>query len=81
MSGPVDPTRGWCIDYGDIDTIWQPLFLAFDHHFLNEIRGLENPTSENLARYIWEYFKERLPSLERVVVTETKDARCEYEGT
>lgn len=80
VQGTVDQTLGWCIDYGDIDAIWQPLYQAFDHHFLNEIPGLENPTSENLARFIWDYFKERLPSLVRVIVTETPDARCEYEG-
>lgn len=78
--GPVDPNRGWCIDYGEIDALWQPLQNAFDHHLLNEIEGLENPTSENLARYIWDYFKERLPYLERVAVMETRDSRCEYEG-
>jgi len=80
VHGPVDPTLGWCIDYGEIDALWEPLYQAFDHHFLNEIPGLENPTSENLARYIWDYFKERVPGLERIVVMETRDARCEYEG-
>jgi 6-pyruvoyltetrahydropterin/6-carboxytetrahydropterin synthase len=80
VKGLVDPNLGWCIDYGEIDAIWQPLYESFDHHLLNEIPGLENPTSENLARYVWDYFEERLPGLERVVVMETRDARCEYEG-
>lgn len=80
VKGPVDPHRGWCIDFGEIDAIWEPLFLAFDHHYLNEIPGLENPTSENLAKYVWDYFVTRLPGLERVVVKETRDASCEYEG-
>jgi 6-pyruvoyltetrahydropterin/6-carboxytetrahydropterin synthase len=47
---------------------------------LNEIPGLENPTSENLARYVWDYFVKRLPGLQRVVVKETRDATCEYDG-
>jgi len=80
VQGPVDPKLGWCIDYGDIDAIWQPLYQSFDHHCLNEIPGLENPTSEILARFIWDYFKERIHNLVRVVVMETKDTRCEYEG-
>ena len=78
--GNVDPKLGWCIDYGEIDAIWQALYQAFDHHFLNDISGLENPTSENLALFIWGYFKKRLACLERVVVMETREARCEYEG-
>ena len=80
IKGLVDPTLGWCIDYGEIDAVWEPLYQAFDHHYLNDIPGLENPTSENLARYVWDYFRTRLPNLERVVVMETRDARCEYEG-
>jgi 6-pyruvoyltetrahydropterin/6-carboxytetrahydropterin synthase len=80
LSGPVDPERGWCLDFGDIDQVWEPLYQAFDHHYLNDIPGLENPTSENLARYVWDYMQSRLPGLERIVVMETRDARCEYEG-
>ena len=80
IKGSVDPRLGWCMDYGEIDGVWQPLYAAFDHHFLNEIPGLENPTSENLARYIWDYFTGHLAGLERVIVMETREARCEYEG-
>lgn len=80
IKGPVDPKLGWCIDFGDIDAIWEPLYRAFDHHCLNEIPGLDNPTSENLARYIWEHFATRVTGLQRVAVQETRDAVCEYEG-
>ena len=80
VKGPVAPTLGWCIDYSEIDVVWEPLYRAFDHHNLNEIPGLENPTSENLARYIWDHFVRRLSGLQRVVVKETRDAACEYEG-
>jgi 6-pyruvoyltetrahydropterin/6-carboxytetrahydropterin synthase len=51
-----------------------------DHNYLNEVPGLENPTSENLARWLWERLRPGLPALERVIVHETCDARCEYEG-
>jgi 6-pyruvoyltetrahydropterin/6-carboxytetrahydropterin synthase len=80
IKGAVDPKLGWCLDYGDIDAVWEPLYRAFDHHCLNDIPGLENPTSENLARYIWDYFSTRIAGLQRVVVKETRDAVCEYEG-
>jgi len=78
--GPVNPSTGWFIDFGEIDEIWQPLYTTLDHHYLNEIEGLENPTSENLARWLWDRIKPKLSALERVTVFETCDARCEYEG-
>jgi 6-pyruvoyltetrahydropterin/6-carboxytetrahydropterin synthase len=80
IEGDVDPKTGWFIDYADIDAIWQPLYDMLDHHYLNEIEGLENPTSEYLARWLWERIEPQLPALTRVTVFETCDARCEYEG-
>lgn len=80
VSGPVDPETGWFIDYGDIDEIWAPLYDMLDHHYLNEVEGLDNPTSENLARWLWDRIRPKLPQLSRVTVHETCDARCEYEG-
>jgi 6-pyruvoyltetrahydropterin/6-carboxytetrahydropterin synthase len=80
IAGPVDPKTGWFIDYAEVDRVWQPLHEILDHHYLNEIPGLENPTSENLARFLWDRIKPELVELERVVVHETCDARCEYEG-
>lgn len=80
VSGPVNPETGWFIDYGELDALWQPLHEQLDHNYLNEIEGLENPTSEVLARWLWDKLKPNLPALERVIVHETCDARCEYEG-
>jgi 6-pyruvoyltetrahydropterin/6-carboxytetrahydropterin synthase len=80
VAGLVNPETGWFIDYGDLDALWQPLHDQLDHNYLNEIPGLENPTSENLAHWLWHKLRPSLPSLERVIVHETCDARCEYEG-
>jgi 6-pyruvoyltetrahydropterin/6-carboxytetrahydropterin synthase len=80
VAGPVNEETGWFIDYEVVDTAWHPLFEILDHHYLNEVPGLENPTSENLARFLWERMKPALPALERITVHETCDARCEYEG-
>lgn len=81
VAGPVDPKTGWFIDFGVVFDAWRPLHERLDHHYLNEIEGLENPTSENLAKWIWDRIIEKLPSLAKVTVFETCDARCEYEGT
>jgi 6-pyruvoyltetrahydropterin/6-carboxytetrahydropterin synthase len=80
VAGPVEAETGWFIDFDVIYTLWQPLWEQLDHNYLNDIVGLENPTSENLAKWIWDRMKVKLPSLAQVTVFETCDARCEYMG-
>jgi len=80
IAGPVNPETGWFIDFGDVYDAWQPLHSVLDHNYLNEVPGLENPTSENLAKWLWDKLKGPLPSLDQITVFETCDARCEYRG-
>src|SRR5213596_811879 len=70
VTGECDPKLGWLMDYADITEAFQPLWRQLDHYFLNEIRGLENPTSENIAKWIWRRLRPRLPLLSEVVVAE-----------
>jgi 6-pyruvoyltetrahydropterin/6-carboxytetrahydropterin synthase len=80
IAGPVNEETGWLIDFADLEASWAPLHDALDHRYLNEVPGLENPTSENLARWIWDRLAPKLPWLVRVSIDETCDTRCEYEG-
>jgi 6-pyruvoyltetrahydropterin/6-carboxytetrahydropterin synthase len=80
VSGEVDEERGWLIDYADIKEAWQPLHDRLDHYYLNEIEGLENPTSEVLARWIWERLETTLPHLSAITVHETCTSSCVYRG-
>jgi 6-pyruvoyltetrahydropterin/6-carboxytetrahydropterin synthase len=80
VEGPVNPDTGWMIDFAELHKAWTPLHEVLDHHYLNEVPGLENPTSEVLARYIWQRLKPTLASLTRVTLYETCESRCEYEG-
>ena len=80
VSGSVGEHSGWVLDFADLRIAFQPLFERLDHHYLNEIEGLENPTSENLARWIWQRLKGGLPELSKVVVQETCNAGCIYNG-
>lgn len=80
VSGPVQHEAGWVQDFADLSAAFKPLFEQLDHHYLNEIDGLENPTSENLARWIWQRLKPGLPLLSRIVVQETCTAGCVYAG-
>lgn len=80
VSGPVDPDAGWVLDFADLKAAFKPFYEQLDHHYLNDIPGLENPTSENLARWIWARLKPGLPLLSEVVVHETCTSGCRYRG-
>ncbi|MDB6129721.1 MAG: 6-carboxy-5,6,7,8-tetrahydropterin synthase [Verrucomicrobiales bacterium] len=81
IEGPVDAHFGWVMDYAEIKQIFRPFWEQLDHNYLNEIKGLENPTSENISKWIWEQVKPQLPLLKEVVVAETCTARCVYRGS
>lgn len=80
VSGKVEPQAGWVMDFADLKHAFGPLYERLDHHYLNEIPGLENPTSENLARWIWERLKPELPLLSKVVVHETCTSGAAFAG-
>lgn len=80
VSGDVDGQSGWVMDFADVKAAFQPIYDRLDHHYLNEIPGLENPTSENLARWLWNETKPKLPLLSKIVVHETCTSGCVYTG-
>lgn len=80
VSGEVGEHSGWVMDFAELRAIFQPLYDQLDHHYLNEIEGLDNPTSENLARWIWQRLQPELPYLSKVCVQETCNAGCIYHG-
>jgi 6-pyruvoyltetrahydropterin/6-carboxytetrahydropterin synthase len=80
VEGEVDPAKGYLIDYGDIKAATAPIVQGLDHYLLNEITGLENPTSEVIAKWIFDKLKPSLPLLASVIVYETCSSSCEYRG-
>lgn len=80
VSGEVGELTGWVMDFANLRCAFQPLFDQLDHQYLNDIEGLENPTSENLSRWIWRRLQDRLPGLCKIVVQETCNAGCSYTG-
>ena len=78
LEGEADQRSGWVMDYGEIKGRAAPIMEVLDHRYLNEIEGLENPTAENLARWIWERLTTVLPGLRAVVVHETFTTGCVY---
>lgn len=80
VEGEVDPARGYLVDYGEIKQVTDPIVKRLDHYYLNEIEGLSNPTSEVLAKWLWDRLKPLLPQLSSIIVYETCTSACEYRG-
>lgn len=80
LAGPVDEHTGFFIDFGDVDLVVLPIVARLDHYYLNEVEGLENPTSEVLCGWLWRQIQPGLPQLTSITVAETCDARCTYRG-
>ncbi|MSU62736.1 MAG: 6-carboxytetrahydropterin synthase QueD [Pedosphaera sp.] len=80
VGGECDPKLGWLMDYADISDAFKPLWEQLDHRYLNEIPGLENPTSELIAVWIWERLKPKVPLLKTIVIAETCNSQCMYRG-
>ena len=80
VHGPVGDRTGWVMDFADLKAAFQPVHERLDHRYLNEIDGLDNPTSENLARWIWRELRVGLPGLSEIEVRETCSTGCIYRG-
>ena len=80
VRGPIDPVTGWLIDFADLKRAIDPIVVRLDHYLLNEIEGLENPTSELVAVWIWNQLAPQIPQLHRITIEETCSSRCHYYG-
>jgi len=78
LEGPIDPALGWLVDYDEIAAAWASIAQVLDHRLLNEIDGLDNPTSELLAAWIFARLAPALPALSAVTVMETPETRATY---
>ena len=79
VDGPINE-MGWVMDFSELKKICAPCIEQLDHSYLNEITGLENPTSENIAIWLWSKLKEDLPQLSAVEIMETCSSGCIYTG-
>lgn len=80
VGGPIDPRTGWVMDFADLKAAFEPIHDQLDHHYLNDVPGLDNPTSERLAVWIWDQLAGVLPGLAQIVVHETCTAGSRYLG-
>jgi len=80
VEGRLDPESGWVFDFAEIERAMKPLYDQVDHHYLNDIEGLENPTSEVLVTWIWDRLAPALPGLVQLVLRENDVSRVVYRG-
>ncbi|MEQ8314006.1 MAG: 6-carboxytetrahydropterin synthase QueD [Gammaproteobacteria bacterium] len=80
VAGEVGDKSGWVMDFSAISAAFKPIRKQLDHYYLNDIDGLSNPTSENIARWIWQRLHPELPQLSAVEIRETCTSGCIYRG-
>jgi 6-pyruvoyltetrahydropterin/6-carboxytetrahydropterin synthase len=80
VEGRIGEKTGWVRDFSELSCAMEPLLAQLDHYYLNDVEGLDNPTSEVLARWIWERLRDPLPDLSQVLVYETCTSGCLYRG-
>ena len=80
VEGEIPTGQSYLVDYGEVKAVIDPIEKRLDHVCLNDIAGLEDPTSEMIARWLWENLRPSLPLLVAIVVYETCTSRCEYSG-
>ncbi len=80
VAGTLGEHSGWVMDFADLKEAFQPVWAQLDHYYLNEITGLENPTSENIALWVWQKLKPTLPQLSKIEIKETCTSGCVYVG-
>ena len=76
--GPLHPELEWVLDYNTIEHVIRPVLHEIDHRTLNDVAGLENPTTENLTKWLYDRVVKQLPNLYQVEVSETHQTSCRY---
>jgi 6-pyruvoyltetrahydropterin/6-carboxytetrahydropterin synthase len=80
VTGDVDESTGFLIDYGDLKQTVQPIIDQLDHRHLNDVEGMRQTSAEDISRWLWQRLKPGLPILCKIVIHETASTRCEYWG-
>ncbi len=80
LRGKVDPGLGWVMDFAELKAVVKPVIAELDHQYLNDIAGMEEPTAEGIARWLWRRLKPSLPMLSRLELWETATSGAAYAG-
>jgi 6-pyruvoyltetrahydropterin/6-carboxytetrahydropterin synthase len=80
VTGPLHAEMGWVVDFAEIKRATHEVLSSLDHRLLNDVPGLEQPTAERIAMWIWDRLKPALPGLSMVTLWENADSGCTYTG-
>ena len=80
LNGKQNKKKGWVMDFEKIDMFMKPILKKIDHNLLNDICGLENPTSENIAKWFWINLKSKIKNLEKIEIIRPRIGGCVYSG-
>ena len=80
VNGPVDPVLGWVVDFAEVKRLTNAVLAPLDHHLLNDVPGLEQPTTERIAVWLWDHLKPKLPQLSKLELWENANSGCTYTG-
>ena len=80
IEGDINPKTGFVVDFSEIENSFEPIKKKIDHNYLNDIGGLENPTTEILVKWIWENLKPKVANLVKLILWENEVSRVEYSG-
>ncbi len=80
MTAEPDEQLGWVMDFADVKKVMTPILDMVDHKTLNNVPGLENPTCELLAKWLWDKIKKEIPILSKIELYETPKSGVVYEG-
>ena len=80
LEGELEKDLNWVIDFADLKNAINPILEIVDHKLLNKIEGLENPTCEMIAKWLWNKIKAQVPLLSKVELHETPTSGAIYKG-
>lgn len=75
VEAPMDPVTGWAVDFDVMEREWAIVHAQLDHRLLNEVPGLENPTTEHIAFWLLERLKFEGATVRKVAVAELPTAK------
>src|SRR5690554_5163463 len=81
FEGPLDKDLNWVVDFAEVKNVVKPIIDMVDHKVLNDIPGLENPTCEGIAKWLWEKVKANMPQLSKIELCETPTSGVIYTGS
>lgn len=80
IEGDLHPHLDWVMDFAEVKKTVEPVVKQLDHRLMNEVAGLENPTCEAIAKWLWMKIKPTLPALCKIELHETPTSGAIYEG-